>query len=214
MSSNVIKKLRKNFNQANRRWTWFLYRKRRILKTRIKDLLRDDVRLHIGCGDKKLKEYINIDIVPAEGTDVVMDVSKDLYLIPSGIASEIRLEAVFEHFYRYQQDKILQDFYRILKKSGKIVIKWLPDFDAIIDAYLKQKENIAGEDFDAFSVYRLIHGDPIPENSPYQLHKDIFTKDTIKSMLENHGFQVEKIEDEVFAGEQLALNLNIVAVKK
>ena len=28
------------------------------------------------------KGYINIDIVPTEGADVVMDVSKDLHLIP------------------------------------------------------------------------------------------------------------------------------------
>ncbi len=207
------KKIAKNSRQIWRRWTWISCRRKRILRTRIEDLLKDGVKLYIGCGDKKLKDYVNIDIVPTEGTDAALDVSEDLHLVPSDIASEVRLEAVFEHFYRYSQDKILKDFHRILKKGGRLIIKWLPDFDAIIDAYIKQEKGISSERFDLFEVYRLTHGDPTLKNSPYQLHKDIFTKATIKELLGRNGFQIEDINNEVFPGEELALNLNIIAVK-
>lgn len=209
-----MKKLEKVFRQTTRRWTWFLYRRKRILKKKIQDFLKDGVMLHIGCGDKKLQGYVNIDAVPTEATDVVMDVAKDLHLIPSNIASEIRLESVFEHFYRYEQPVILQHFHRILKKGQPLVIMWLADFDAIIDAYLKKKPGIVGKDFDLFNVYRHTHGDPIPKNSPYQLHKDIFTKDSIRALLEASDFYIEKLENEIFPGEKLALGINIIAIKK
>jgi len=131
--------IKKVYNQTVRRWTWLLYRKRRTLKTRIEDILTENVKLHIGCGDRKLEGYVNIDIAPSEAADLIMDVSKELHLVPSNIAIEIRLESVFEHFYRYQQKEILQEFQRILKKGARLVIKWLPDFDAIIDAYSKKR---------------------------------------------------------------------------
>ncbi len=191
-----------------------MYRRRRILKQRINDFLKEDVKLHIGCGDKKLPGYVNIDIIPTEASDVVMDASKELHLIPSDIASEIRLESAFEHFYRYDQPAILQHFHRILKKRASLVIMWLPDFDVIIDAYLKKEAGIVGSQFDLFNVYRYTHGDPIPKNSPHQLHKDIFTKDTIRSLLENYGFYIKKLENEIFPGAKLATGINIIAIKK
>lgn len=190
-----------------------MYRKRKILKTRIEDLITDNLKLHIGCGDKKLAGYVNIDIVPAEGTDVVMDVARELFSIPSNIAVEIRLESVFEHFYRYQQDKILQEFQRILKSGGRLIIKWLPDFDVIIQAYLKKEKGIVGERFDLFNVYRLTHGEPTPKNSPQLLHKDIFTKESIKTLLKGNGFQIQTMKNEIFPQEELALSINIIAIK-
>jgi len=213
MASSMVKKIQKNFKQATRRWTWFLYRKNRILKTQVKDLLKEDVRLHLGCGDKKFNGYVNIDIVPTEGTDVVMNISKDLHLIPPNIASEIRLDGVFEHLYRYDQNSTLQDFHRILKKGGKLCINHLPDFDTIIKAYLNKEKGIVGEVFDLFNVYRYTHGEPKPENSPQQLHKDLFTKDTIRDLLESQGFQIEILENRVFSGEEIPIGISIEAIK-
>lgn len=208
-----MKKLKKFFKQTSRRWGRVLYRKKHVLRKRIDDFLKEDMKLHLGCGDKRLEGYVNIDVVPTEGSDVVMDVSKELYLIPSNIASEIRLEGVFEHFYRYAQHIILKHFHRILKKEGRLIIMWLPDFDAIIESYLKKEAGIVGKEFDLFNVYRYTHGDPIPKNSPHQLHKDIFTKNSIRHLLESHGFYIKELENKIFPGEKLAISINITAVK-
>ncbi|MFC1631552.1 methyltransferase domain-containing protein [Candidatus Omnitrophota bacterium] len=208
-----MKKLKKVYRQTVRRLSWFLYRKNRILNKKLSDSVYDGVKLHIGCGDKKRPGYLNIDIVPTEATDVVIDVAQGLSAIPDNIASEIRLESVFEHFYRYDQEQILREFRRILKKDGKLVILWLPDFDAIIQAYQQKQPGVVGEIFDLFNIYRYTHGDPVPRNSPQQLHKDIFTRETIKPLLENQGFYIETLENAAFPREQLAIGINITAVK-
>lgn len=211
----IFKKIEKNYKQISRRWTWALYRRNRILRARLDDLLKstDNVRFHIGCGDKKLQGYINIDVVPTEGADILMDVSKDLFLIPSGIASEIRLESVFEHFYQHKQDRILKDFYRILKKGGKLVIKWLPDFDAVIDAYQNKKNIIANKCFDISKVRQYIYGEISHDDSPNELHKDLFTKETMKQLLQHNGFTIEGIQNQNFENEKIAVTINLVAVK-
>ena len=191
--SRRMEKLKKIARQTGRRWKWVFYKRGKILRTDIKKLLKDNVKLHIGCGDKKLINYVNIDIVPTEATDVVMDISKGLAQIPSHIASEVRLENVFEHFYRYDQEGILKQFHRILKKDGNLVIMWLPDFDAMIEAYRKkEKVGFKGGVFDLYNVYRYTHGDPVRRNSPAQLHKDIFSKYSISALLENTGFSIKK----------------------
>ncbi len=208
-----MKKIEKVFKQISRRWSWSLYRKRALLKRKIKDLITDNCKLHIGCGLKKLNGYINIDIVPLEGCDVVMDAVNDAHVIPSDIAVEIRTENVFEHFFRFQQVKTLKEYHRILKKGGKFIIKGLPNFDAIIDAYLKKKKGIIGKEFDLFNVYRLTHGEPEQGNVFNQLHKDIFTKQSISELLEKVGFRIESIENEKFVDEEDPLCISITALK-
>lgn len=206
-----MRKIRKFFRQTGRRWTWSLYRRRRLLRKNIKALLTDGCRLHIGCGLKKLKGYINIDIVPLEGCDVVMDAANDLHIVPSDIAVEIKMENVFEHFYRDQQPKALKEYHRILKRGGKFIIKGLPNFDSIAEAYFKKE-------FGLFSVYRLTHGEPEQEsqlNRANQLHKDIFTKRSIVELLENAGFKIESIGDEksLLDKKPLSVSIGITAVK-
>lgn len=209
--------LKKVYRQTLCRWSWVLYRRRKTARAKIEDFIKDDLKLHIGCGDKKLNGYLNIDIVPTEGADIVMDVARDLHRIPSNIAVEIKLKSVFEHFYRYQQKEILAHFYRILKRSGQLIIKWLPDFDLIVDAYLNKAKGDFDKEFDLYNVYRLTHGEPAPKNAPQQMHKDIFTKQSITNLLRDSGFRIECITNERYAHgahqEALATNINIIGVK-
>lgn len=211
-----MKKIKKFFRQTKRRLSWSLFRKKRLLRKQIGDLITDNCKLHIGCGLKKLSGYINIDITPLEGCDVVLDAANDLDVVPSDVAVEIRMENVFEHFFKHQQAKTLKEYYRILKKGGKLIIKGLPNFDAIIEAYLRKEKGIIGKEFDLFDVYRLTHGEPEQGNSVNsinQLHKDIFTKKSIRGLLENAGFKIESIEDEKFVQEESPLSICTIAVK-
>ena len=214
----IKQKIKKNLFQITRRLTWILYRKKRILAADCRRLINDrmkkgDVKLHLCCGGKKYNDYINVDIVPLEGADVTMDIPQDLFLVPSDIASEILIENGFEHFYRYQQDDFLKECLRILKDGGRLVIKGIPDFDLITEAYMNKKKGNISAVFDLYEVYRITPGDPTPENSPHQLHKDIFTKNTFRELLTRHGLKIENMSDKVFSGENTAVGFDVIAVK-
>lgn len=210
-----MNKLYKFFKQTYRRMTWSFYRKEKLLRKTIKELISDNCKLHIGCGLKKLQGYINIDAMPLEGCDVVMDAANEMPVIPSDIAIEIRMENVFEHFYRDQQVKALKEYYRILKAGGKLIIKGLPNFDAIIQAYLNKEKGLVGQEFDLFNVYRFTHGEPEQGNNPvHQLHKDIFTKTSIRELLKDAGFMIESVNNEQYSYEENPLCLTVIAVKQ
>jgi len=216
--AKIREKINKNYKQTKRRLTWVLYRRKRIFNKNpsefIKNRLKDgNVKLHFCCGDKKYSGYINIDIVPLEGTDILMDIPQDLFLIPSNVASEILIECGFEHFYRYQQDDFLKECYRMLVKKGKLIMRCIPDFDGIIDAYVNKKPGNVSKIFDLNEVYRLTHGEPEPRNSPHQLHKDIFTRDSLNKLLTQNEFKIDKIWNEICPGENRVGFLSAVAFK-
>jgi len=210
--------IRKNYMQLKYRATWLFYRKKRILKSDIRDVIKkrsngSEIKLNICCGDKAYPQYINIDIVPREGVDIVMDCPADMHLVPSKIASEIVIEAGLEHFYRYQQEGLLSECHRILADKGRLVLKWIPDFDLIIKEYLKSGDN-GNKYFDIQEVYRLVCGAPNVNNSPYQLHKDIFTKSSTRKLLEQHSFKIEDLSDKMVPGEKCLIFFDAVAVKQ
>ena len=211
-------KIKKNYNQIKRRLTWSLYRKRKILNADLKALIdkatkTSTLKLHLCCGGNKYPGYINVDIVPLEGTDAIMKIPQDLFLVSSGTVSEILIENGFEHFYRYEQDNFLKECYRILIKGGRLVMRGVPDFDLITDAYLNKKQGNLSATFDLYEVYRMTHGEPTPKNSPHQLHKDIFTKGSVKELLKHHKFNIEEMQDKVFRGENTAIGFDVVAIK-
>ena len=214
----IREKIKKNYNQMKRRLTWTLYRKNRILATDCRELIekrRKDgpIKLHLCCGGNNYPGYINVDIVPLEGTDTLMNIPQDLFLVPSSAASEILIKSGFEHFYRYQQDDFLKECYRILVDKGRLVMKSIPDFDLITDAYLHKKQGNVSAVFDLYEVYRMMHGAPEPRNSPHQLHKDVFTKESIRELLERHRFKIQEMRDKVFPGENIAVIFDVIAVK-
>ena len=59
------------------------------------------VRLNLGCGDKILPGYINIDAAPSRGgksPDFIADL-RDLSKVKAAIVNEILAVHVIEHFY-------------------------------------------------------------------------------------------------------------------
>jgi len=97
-----------------------------------------ELKLHIGCGEKYLPGYVNIDYPPSEHTvmKVKADVYQDLRTLdyPENSAAEIRSHHLFEHFPRAEALKILLRWRKWLKPDGLLVIE-TPDFAACAKAY-------------------------------------------------------------------------------
>jgi predicted SAM-dependent methyltransferase len=98
-----------------------------------------ELRLHLGCGERYLDGYINVDFPPE--TQSLMDTSRvdlhadltELAYEPQSVA-EVRLHHVFEHFDRPTALRLLLDWYDWLMAGGLLVIE-TPDFERCARAF-------------------------------------------------------------------------------
>jgi|GEM_PF-1810044 len=185
------------------RWRWRAFR----LST------RDKKRLNLGCGQQSLDGYINIDIARSPAVDFRVDIS-DLSFLENNAYEEVRLDAVFEHLWMWGQVDFLNNVHRSLAPGGLLRLNWLPDFRAIVEAWQTDSPGIVGDTFDLYHVYRYTHGDPAPQNAHAQIHKCIFTRESIVELLEQAGFVHVQVENKCYPGETLAINLCVEAMKK
>lgn len=80
------------------------------------------MKLNIGCGKKILDGYINLDLFPINSEVKKFDMYKIPYEWDDNSIDEILMEEVFEHICPMHAISIFREFYRILKKDGKIKI--------------------------------------------------------------------------------------------
>lgn len=97
------------------------------------------VRLHLGCGERYLEGYVNIDFPPE--SQPLMNTSKaDMYAdltelrYEPGAVDEVRLHHVFEHFDRPTAMRLLLDWYDWLPAGGMLMIE-TPDFERCARAF-------------------------------------------------------------------------------
>ncbi len=92
--------------------------------------------LNIGCGDKKIPGFINIDTLPS--ADLRLDVTKGLPFENNSV-DVIFNEHFIEHLSQGQGVKFFRDCRRVLKPGGRIRIA-TPDLDFEVERY-QNKEN-------------------------------------------------------------------------
>lgn len=170
--------------------------------------------LHLGCGEVRMKGFINMDYRATKATDIVHDCT-DLSLFPDNSLETVYAHAFFEHVYRVKQLNLLEDIYRILSVKGKVIFLGLPDFEVIARSYLNKEPGIVGKTFDLFNVYRYTHGDPeqYPNWWQEQLHKALFDKDTVVELLKLSGYRHYLIFRYSFGEEKIPVNLGCLACK-
>lgn len=134
-----------------------------------------EIRLHVGCGKKILPGYVNIDILPFPGVDVVADISKLPF--DDNYADFIYSCANLEHFGRKEWKGVVRHWYAKLKPGGTIRIS-TNDFEAASMRYANTKnlEELLG---------LLIGG----QKDEYDWHGMIFDFPTLKQGLEEAGFE-------------------------
>lgn len=93
------------------------------------------LKLHLGCGNKKLKGWINIDSVREFHPDIIHDIS---YPLPFDdlTVDEILAEDLLEHFDKYLRFIVFYQWVRVFKINGIITIQ-VPNFKKILFRYFK-----------------------------------------------------------------------------
>jgi len=94
------------------------------------------MKLHLGCGTKKLPGYTNIDIENNTDPDVVLDI-KNIYPTYKNV-NEIYACHVLEHFGRNEYKEVLNNWYQALARGGVLRIS-VPDFYQVCQEYTANK---------------------------------------------------------------------------
>lgn len=84
------------------------------------ELFKGGKNVQLGCGNKPLKDFINVDFYNKKYADEILDLNKPLPYETSSV-DLIYSDNVFEHI-----DNLLglmQECHRVLKENGKLVIK-------------------------------------------------------------------------------------------
>ena len=133
------------------------------------------IKIHLGCGEKILDGFINIDIVKKKPQVIIDDVST-LKTIEQDSVDLIYACHVLEHFSRTEILNILETWNSKMKKGGIIRIS-VPDFDSIFLHYKKNKN--------LDSLIGLLYGG---QRNEYDYHKVVFNFDTLSELLKKAGF--------------------------
>lgn len=146
------------------------------------------LKLHLGCGEKYLEGYVNIDYPSSQHS--VMSVKADKYIdlrelsYPDGTVDEIRSHHVFEHFNRGEALKLLLRWRRWLKPGGVLFIE-TPDFMGSIKKFI-----LAGRKAQ-FELGRHIFGS---QEAPWADHLDFWYASKFKYVLSRFGFSKIKVK--------------------
>jgi ubiquinone/menaquinone biosynthesis C-methylase UbiE len=95
-------------------------------------------KLHLGCGNKPIKDFINIDVRHLEGVDMVDDI-KQLSSFENKSVDLIYCSHVLEHFGRNEYKSVLKRWFDLLKDGGTLRIA-VPDFEKVVEHYNEYKD--------------------------------------------------------------------------
>jgi predicted SAM-dependent methyltransferase len=131
------------------------------------------VRLHLACGSDYREGYINVDLYSenADRVDAKFDVRSVPY--PDNSVDEILALHVIEHFDFHEGNRVLQEWYRVLKPGGKLIVE-TPDFLETCRAFVVGPEPRRWELYNHFFAAPWIDG---------QTHKFLFTEDQLTIQL-------------------------------
>lgn len=138
--------------------------------------------LHAGCGASPLPPYLKGH--REVRLDIDRGVSPDIVASLTGLGEIGEYDIVFcshtlEHLYTHEVSDAIDEFYRVLKKDGVLIV-WVPDLTNVQcdDTVLFKAPGgwITGKDmYYGFSKY--------VQSNPYMAHKTGFTRTTLKNTL-------------------------------
>ena len=79
-------------------------------------------KLDIGCSDHKQPNFVGMDIRKVEGVDIVWDVTKFPYPIPSNSCLLILMSHLWEHIEPKYRVDVMNELWRIMKPDGQLLL--------------------------------------------------------------------------------------------
>ena len=145
------------------------------------------LRLNLGCGDKILPGYENVDVVASRRgriPDVLCDLH-DLAVFPDDYADEVMAIHVVEHFWRWEVEDVLREWVRVLKPGGSMILE-CPNLISACEEFLRDPERHSGQGQEGQRTMWVFYGDPAWKD-PYMNHRWGYTPESLKALLETVG---------------------------
>ncbi|WP_221930976.1 methyltransferase domain-containing protein [Telmatospirillum sp. J64-1] len=167
------------------------------------------IKLHVGCADKRLDGYVNIDCRQTKATDAVSD-AWDLHMFADGSVSEIYSRHMLEHLDPNDARRTLRRWHSLLAPGG-ILHLVVPD----IEFHARQLLGLAQSRFPdqlqhAFAGFWGWR-DEMRGGSRHDAHRWGYTESSLTQELASAGF--EKIERVLQGPDSEAWHLQMLAAK-
>ena len=140
------------------------------------------LKLHLASGKDYKDGYINVDLYQSntDRVDLVADVRKLPF--SNNIADEILALHVIEHFDFHEGQRVIEEWYRVLKPGGKLILE-TPDFLETCREFVSCSPSRKQELYLHFFAAPWVDG---------QTHKFLFTQEQLTCQLEWAGFKTTK----------------------
>lgn len=148
---------------------------------------RDPVRLNLGCGDKVIPGYINVDVAASRAgqrPDVLCDL-RALQPFDTASADEVMAIHVVEHFWRWEIEAVLREWVRVLKPGGRLIVE-CPNLEYACREFLRDPEQGARADAGGQLTMWVFYGDPRWKD-PLMIHRWGYTPASLVALLESVG---------------------------
>lgn len=142
------------------------------------------MKLNIGCGSRRIEGYTGVDAIERPAADIIAHANK----IPlgDGVVEEVMAIHLFEHFYRWECDAVLQEWHRLLIPGGRLILE-LPNLLKCCHNVIADMGTLrGGKDPDQLTLWGL-YGDP-RQSDAFMSHKWGWTPKTLRAILLENGF--------------------------
>jgi len=156
------------------------------------------VRFNLGCGDKLLPGYINIDVAQERAgkqPDIICDIRK-LESLPDNHADEILAIHVVEHFWRWEIVDILKEWVRVLKPRGRMILE-CPNLKTACKEFLKDTNLGSKPGPEGQRTMWVFYGDPRWKD-PLMVHRWGYTPKSLAQVMHEAGLTDLKQEPAEF----------------
>ena len=93
------------------------------------------IRLDIGCGEAKQKNWVGLDKRPLKGVDIVWDVQDFPWPIPDNCCFQALMSHLWEHIEPKYRFDVINEIWRIMKPGGQLLLSspYYQSFGALQD---------------------------------------------------------------------------------
>lgn len=145
------------------------------------------LRLNLGCGDKHLEGYLNVDIAPSRAgvqPDVICDLQRPTTFAPGG-ADEILAVHVIEHFWYWEVVDILRAWVDLLRPGGRMILE-CPNLRTACERFLADPVQGSRPDAGGRETMWVFYGDP-RWRDPLMVHRWGYTPESLAAVMRQAG---------------------------